>query len=422
MIELPNVPAAALARQVVRELRKLGHVAYLAGGCVRDLILQRTPKDYDVATSALAEQVEAAFRKTVAVGKSFGVITVLGDTSGVMVEVATFRHDGPYSDGRHPDSVRFTNAEEDAARRDFTINALFLDPETGEVVDYVNGVRDLEARVVRAVGDPAVRFSEDKLRLLRAVRFACALNFDIDDATLEAIKRMALEVSVCSKERIRDELNKMLLNPGRGRAFGLLFETSLLEAVLPEVAALHGKQSSDGNLLKRTLLCLDLLTNPPALAVAWAALLRELGPGQAVNILRRLRSTNDLTQRVEMILTDSPRFATLAQLTLAQQKRFLRKPGIEDDLELLRTCCLAGVAEANHARLAKQKLDEFRQAGRDALWPTLPISGDDLRALGIAPGPVYKDLLTALEDEMLEGRIRTKEQALAYVRSRHPAA
>ena len=267
-----------------------------------------------------------------------------------------------------------------------------------------------------------MRFSEDKLRLLRAVRFACALNFDIDDATLEAIKRMALEVSVCSKERIRDELNKMLLNPGRGRAFGLLFETSLLEAVLPEVAGLHGKQSSDGNLLKRTLLCLDLLTNPPALAVAWAALLRELGPGQAVNILRRLRSTNDLTQRVEMMLTDSPRFATLAQLNLAQQKRFLRKPGIEDDLELLRTCCLAGVAEANHARLAKQKLDEFRQAGRDALWPTLPISGDDLRALGIAPGPVYKDLLTALEDEMLEGRIRTKEQALAYVRSRHPAA
>ena len=407
-VTLPNVPAVSLARRVIKTLVARGHTAYLAGGCVRDLLLHRTPKDYDVATSARPEEVEAAFAKTVAVGKSFGVITVIGDRDSVQVEVATFRHDGPYSDGRHPDSVRFTNAEEDALRRDFTINALFLEPETGEVIDYVGGVRDLEARVIRAVGDPAVRFHEDKLRLLRAIRFACALGFDIDDETLEAVSRMAPQVTVCSRERIREELHKMLTNIGRGRALRLLIETGLLQAALPEVAGLPPEA------LARAGTGLDALGNPPSLAVSWAVLLFELGAPAAGAILARLRCSNELIDHVQSLIADAPEMAKLENLRIARQKRLLRKPGIEDDLELLRSRSVTGGAPTSAAKRAPQILAQRKAEG---LWPKLPLNGNDLAAMGIKPGPQFKELLAALEDEVLEGRVRTREEAERFVQT-----
>ncbi|MBP9890606.1 MAG: CCA tRNA nucleotidyltransferase [Planctomycetes bacterium] len=406
-VTLPNVPAASLARRVVKTLVGRGHSAYLAGGCVRDLLLHRTPKDYDVATSAKPEEVEAAFEKTVAVGKSFGVITVIGESASVQVEVATFRHDGPYSDGRHPDSVRFTNAEEDALRRDFTINALFLEPESGEVIDYVNGVRDLEARLIRAVGDPAVRFHEDKLRLLRAIRFACALAFDIDDETLEAVTRMAPQVTVCSRERIREELHKVLTNIGRGRALRLLIEAGLLKATLPDVEALGAQAHARAGTM------LDALTNPPALPVSWATLLLDLGAASAAEVLTGLRCANELIARVQGLIADASRMGKLDGLRVAEQKRLLRKSGIEDDLELLRARAIAGLADTAAAKRAPQILAARKAEG---LWPKVPLNGNDLAAMGIKPGPVFKQLLSALEDEVLEGRCQSKEEAERFIK------
>lgn len=421
-LELPNVPASALARRVVKTLRARGHVAWLAGGCVRDLLLGRTPKDYDVATDARPEEVEAAFEKSIPVGKSFGVITVQGEVDGVQVEVATFRHDGPYSDGRHPDSVRFTDAHEDAARRDFTINALYLDPESGEVIDYVQGVQDLKARLVRAVGDPAVRFAEDKLRLLRAIRFACALNFELDDATFAALKRMAPQVVVCSAERIREELHRMLGSPGRSRALRLMLEAGLLDALLPEVAALEQQPSPGpaGNLLARALMTLDALANP-SLSLAWSALLADAGEEAAASVLRRLKCSNELASRVRDIVADIPRLAGLDQLAQSALKRLLRRPHVDEWLELARARTLDLGADLAQVRFALTRLAAFRAQGPQSLWPQLPLNGEDLKALGLPPGPRYRELLSALEDEMLEGRVGTREGAFAFVKSRMDA-
>ncbi|CAG0999227.1 partial CCA-adding enzyme, partial [Gammaproteobacteria bacterium] len=261
----------------------------------------------------------------------------------------------------------------------------------------------------RAVGDPAVRFHEDKLRLLRAIRFACALNFDIDDETLEAIKRMSAQITVCSKERIRDEFNKLLTNIGRGRALRLLLDTGLLSAVIPELAALPGESHA------RAGACLDLLGNPPTLTVAWAALLFDLGAAKAEEILTRLRGANDLIARVAGLIADAPRLAALEAMGVAEQKRLLRKDGIEDDLELLRARAVLGAADASAAKRAQQ-IHAKRKA--EGMWPKAPLNGHDLTAMGIPPGPVFKELLTALEDEVLEGRCLTKEEAIQFVEKR----
>jgi poly(A) polymerase len=442
MLPLPNTPASALARRVVRTLRAKGHEAYLAGGCVRDLLLKRDPKDYDVATSATPDEVEAAFEHTVAVGKAFGVIKVLHDTiSGLDVEVATFRHDGPYLDGRHPANVRFTNAAEDAARRDFTINALFLDPETGEVIDYVNGLRDLDARVIRAVGDPRVRLQEDKLRLIRAIRFAAGLNFDIDDATFEAIGDMAAEIEVVSAERIMAELSKLLTARGQSRGFKLMLETGLLDAILPEISAMVGVQQPpefhpEGDVWVHTMLALDLMEHPVTLTVALGVLLHDvakpptfddstdrirfnghdkLGAEMAGDILRRLKFPTEVITRVQSLIEDHLKFINVRKMKTATLKRFLRKPHFDEDLELHRIDCLAGPGTLDTYHFMKAKLNEF---GQEKLKPPMPITGKDLIELGMQPGPKFKELLHAIEDEVLEGRIGTREQALDFVKSR----
>ncbi|MBZ0137608.1 MAG: CCA tRNA nucleotidyltransferase [Planctomycetes bacterium] len=444
MIELPNIPAAALAKRVVHELRKAGHDALLAGGCVRDLLLKRDPKDYDVATSATPDEVEALFARTVAVGKAFGVIKVLDEKLKTLeVEVATFRFDGPYLDGRRPSSVRFTNAAEDAARRDFTINALFLDPGTGEVHDYVGGLKDLEAGLIRAVGDPRARFEEDKLRLIRAVRFAAGLNFDIDDRTLAAVADMSGEINVVSAERIQAELTKLLTARGQSRGFRLMFETGLLDEILPEISAMVGVKQPpeyhpEGDVWTHTMLALDLMPHPVTITVALGVLLHDvgkpptyddtgdrirfhghdkLGAEMAVRILRRLKFPTDVIERVQSLVADHLKFMNVQKMKTSTLKRFVRKPHFQEDLELHRIDCLAGPGDLDTYKYVLQRMTEF-QREPERLSPKLPIDGNDLMALGLPPGPRYRELLTAVEDEMLEGRIESREQALAFVRAR----
>jgi poly(A) polymerase len=443
MLQLPNIPVTALARGIIRTLRERGHAALLAGGCVRDLLLQREPKDYDVATSARPEEVEALFPRTVAVGKQFGVIRVLHQELPVFVEVATFRHDGPYLDGRHPSSVQFTNAPEDAARRDFTVNALFFDPESGEVHDYVNGLIDLSGHVIRAVGDPRVRFAEDKLRLLRAVRFAAGLNFEIDPETFAAVKDMAAQVTQCSAERIRDEITRLITQAGSSRGLRLMFETGLLDAILPEISAMVGVQQPpqfhpEGDVFTHTLLAMDLMQKPATVTLALGVLLHDvgkpptfddstdrirfnghdaLGAKMAGEILARLKYPGEVITRVQSLIADHLKFMNVPKMKTSTLKRFLRKPHFDEDLELHRIDCLAGPGDLETYHFVKRKLDEFKRVG-EPLKPKLPIDGDDLRKLGLPPGPRYKELLAAVEDEVLEGRITTREQALEFVKAR----
>ncbi|MCC6464658.1 MAG: CCA tRNA nucleotidyltransferase [Planctomycetes bacterium] len=438
------MPATALARRVIRRLRELGHEALLAGGCVRDLLLGREPKDYDVATSALPDAVEAAFARTVAVGKQFGVIRVLDENlPEIAIEVATFRHDGPYLDGRHPSSVAFTSAPEDAARRDFTVNALFLDPETSEVHDYVGGLADLKRRVIRAVGIPRARFEEDKLRLLRAVRFAAGLGFDIADETLEAVTAMAPQVCQCSGERIRDELARLLTAKGASRGLRLMLQTGLLDAILPEVAAMHGVRQPpefhpEGDVLVHTMLALDMMDQPASLTLALAVLLHDvgkpptfddsgdrirfhghdkLGAQMAGEILLRLRFPGEVIARVASLVQDHLKFINVPKMSTATLKRFLRKEHFDEDLALHRLDCQASHGKLDTWCFARDKLAEFARQPQ-ALRPPLPLDGNDLKALGLPPGPVYRELLTALEDEVLEGRVANREQALAFVKGR----
>jgi poly(A) polymerase len=442
MTTLPNIPAAALARRVIKRLRDSGFEAYLAGGCVRDAVMGREPKDFDVATSALPDQVEGMFSHTVAVGKAFGVIVVLDDAiDGLSVEVATFRHDGPYLDGRHPSSVRFTTAAEDAARRDFTINALFMDPETGEVHDFVGGLADIENRVIRAVGEPRARFAEDKLRLMRAVRFAAALNFDIEEATWQVVSEMGGDLLVVSAERIGAELTKMLLSRGQSRAFRLMFESGLLDVVLPEVAAMFGVQQPpefhpEGDVFTHTMLALDLMPYPVTITLALGVLLHDvakpptfddgtdrirfnghdkLGAEMAGTILRRLKFPVETIVRVQSLITDHLKFMNAHKMKTSTLKRFVRKPHFDEDLELHRIDCLAGPGTLETYHFLKAKLAQFEREP-ETLRPQLPIDGHDLKTLGLPPGPLYKELLAALEDEILEGRIQGKDQALEFVK------
>lgn len=442
MPTLPDNPETRLARAVIRRLAGAGHVAYLAGGCVRDLLLGREPKDYDVATSALPDQVEALFPRTVAVGKAFGVIRVLDDASNELaVEVATFRHDGPYLDGRHPSSVSFTDAAQDAARRDFTINALFLDPETETVHDHVGGLRDLDARVIRAVGDPRQRFTEDKLRLLRAARFAAGLDFAIDPPTLSAVKEMAAQVTVCSAERIRDELEKLITHKAASRGLQLMLDTGLMQAVLPELAAMVGVQQPpefhpEGDVWVHTLLAMDKINYPCTVTLALGVLLHDVGKPPTFDnstdrirfnghdkvgtemagaILQRLKFPTEVIERVQSLVADHLKFMNADKMKTSTLKRWVRKPHFDEDLELHRIDCLAGPGTLETWDFVRARKAEF-DAQPQSLRPKLPIDGHDLRALGIPPGPKFKELLGALEDEMLEGRVQDREQAIAFVR------
>lgn len=431
----------ATALAIVRRLRDAGHEALFAGGCVRDRLRGVAPADHDVATSARPEDVQALFARTVPVGAAFGVILVVED--GHEVEVATFREDVGVLDGRHPAEVRFADARADALRRDFTVNGMFEDPETGAVLDFVGGRADLAARVVRAIGDPAARFREDRLRILRAVRFATVLDFRIDGATMRAAKAAAAAVASVSAERVRDELDRILLSGRGGRGIGLLREAGLLDVVLPEVAALDGVAQPpefhpEGDVLTHTRMMLDDYRGGGE-AVALAALLHDVGKARtatvndkgriafpehaplgarmAVDILERLRYPSRTVAQVETLVARHMDWHDLRKMRSAKQRRFLLREDFEHHLELHRMDCAACHGDLSLHRFAVE--ERARLAAEPP--PVRPLAnGDDLVRLGHRPGPSFKWMLDALLDAQLEGAVRTREEALSFLEARFP--
>jgi poly(A) polymerase len=393
------------ATDVVRRLRAAGHQALWAGGCVRDMLLGQEPDDYDVATDATPEQVQNLFRRTVAVGASFGVVEVLGPQP-LKVQVATFRSDVSYTDGRHPDAVVFSSPEEDARRRDFTVNGMFFDPLEDKVIDYVGGQEDLRAGILRAIGVPAQRFTEDKLRLLRAVRFATRFNLTLDPVTTAAIRAMAGEITVVSAERIAEELRKLLTNPRRADGLRLLKDVNLLAPLLPEVAA-----TGDG--WTHTLRMLELLPADASFPLALAALLHDIGRDLAGRICLRLKLSNTERDRIEWLVAMHKALCDAPRMRNSALKPLLAHPGIRELLALHRADAEAGGRSVEHVDFCERKLREWPP---EELDPPPILTGDDLLALGIKQGPVYKRLLDAVRVDQLDGALTTKEQAIELVR------
>lgn len=441
------------AKSIVETLRRRGFASYFAGGCVRDLLLGHEPKDYDVATNATPPQVMEIFPETYAVGAQFGVVlvppeTTTADQQGLFksqaVEVATFRSDLGYLDGRHPDEVRFSNdPREDVSRRDFTINGMLLDPASGEVLDYVGGRGDLSAGVVRAIGDPRQRFAEDKLRMLRAVRFAARFEFKIDPATFTAMEELARQMGVISRERIRDELTRTLTEGHARRAFQLLDKTGLLKEVLPEVSAMKGVEQPpeyhpEGDVFVHTLLLLQHLPQSCPATLAWGALLHDVGKPptfrvapdrirfdghvdvgvkMAEDICRRLRFSKHDTEQILALVDNHMRFADAMKMKESTLKRFLRLPGFDEHLALHRADCLA-----SHGNLATYNfiLQKRAEIPPEKCRPSPLVTGDDLIAAGHVPGPKFREILNAVEDAQLEGRLPSRDAALEFVRRAFP--
>ncbi len=442
------------ATEVVETLRQRGFQAYLVGGCVRDLLLGREPKDYDIATNASPEQVMRVFPQTYAVGAQFGVVLVPAPDVGLAaqdtsskhaIEVATFRSDIGYTDGRHPDEVRFAaDPRQDVARRDFTINGIMLDPVSGEVLDYVGGRDDLQAGIIRAIGDPAMRFGEDKLRMLRAVRFAARFEYTIEPETFAAIQKLAPEIHAVSRERVRDELTRMLTEGHGRRAFLLLDESRLLQQVLPEISAMKGVEQPaefhpEGDVFVHTLLLLDNLPNPCPLALAWGALLHdvgkpptfrvapdrirfdnhvEVGVKMAEEICQRLRFSNDDTTQILSLVENHMRFGHVGRMKESTLKRFLRLPEFDQHMALHRADSLASHRNLSTYEFLQQKQ---REIPAEKIRPTPLVTGDDLIAAGHSPGPKFREILNAIEDAQLEGRLASRDAALEFVRNEFPA-
>ncbi len=446
----------SFATSIVRALHDRGHQAYLVGGCVRDLLLGHEPADYDVATDATPQQVMEIFPQTFAVGAQFGVVLVPLPKAGSgesatgsgekvpVVEVATFRSDVGYSDGRHPDEVRFSkDPQEDVRRRDFTINGLLLDPLKNEVLDYVGGREDLKAGVVRTIGEPEHRFAEDKLRMLRAVRFAARFEYRIDPATLAAIRRLAAQIHQVSRERVREELTKMLTEGHARRAFEMLDESSLLKEVLPEISAMKGVEQPpqfhpEGDVFVHTMLLLEKLPADCSRTLAWGALLHdvgkpptfrvapdrirfdghvEVGVKMAAEICRRLRFSNDDTEQILALVQNHMRFGVVQQMKESTLKKLLRLPGFDEHLELHRIDCLSshGLLEAYDYAWQRS-----RTLSPEAIRPQPLITGQDLIEAGYEPGPRFKEILGTVEDAQLEGRLISREDAMGFVRREFP--
>lgn len=384
----------AFATDVVRTLRAAGHEALFAGGCVRDQLLGRDPDDYDVATSARPEDIQRLFRRTVAVGAAFGVIEVLGPKR-LSIEVATFRSDGPYSDGRHPDSVRFTTAREDALRRDFTINGMFFDPVANQVIDYVGGTGDLDAGIIRAIGEPTQRFGEDRLRLLRAVRFAARLDFVIWPATWAAIRAMATEVTSVSGERIAEELRKLLAHPHRAIGARLLKESGLLAVVLPEVTG------DAAGVLGR-------LWKSASFDLAFAALWGEASAKLLPEAAERLRLANVERQRIRWLIEHREALARADSMPRHVLKPILAHRGIDELLALHQA--------TGHDDAVRFARDRLREWPAELLDPPPLVTGDDLKELGLIPGPGFKAILDSVRNAQLDDKIVTHADGLALAR------
>lgn len=433
--------AEALARQVIAKLRSSGHQAWLVGGCVRDILRNARPKDYDIATDARPDRIMDLFPRSGRVGAHFGVVLVRDYFE--QVEVATFRSDHDYLDGRHPEQVRFeTDPREDVLRRDFTINGLLMDPDEGKVLDFVEGRRDLERGIIRAIGDPYERFREDHLRLLRAIRFAARLNFEIEQATFDAICRDHALIATVSNERVRDELVRILTEGGARRGFELLDASRLLSDILPEVAAMKGVAQPpefhpEGDVWQHTLLLLEQLPQPVPATLALGALLHDVGKPStfrvaerirfdghveagvrlANNILNRLRFSRAEIEQVEALIANHMKFKDVHRMKESTLKRFLRMPEFSEHLELHRLDVMSSNRRLENYELARQKMEEYRE---EELKPEPLISGTDLIGLGYRPGPLFSRILRAIEDGQLEGSIVTYEQALELIRSQFP--
>lgn len=413
-----------------------GFRTYFAGGAVRDLLLNRRFDEIDIATAAPPDVVERLFPRTVGVGREFGVVVAV--VGGANYEIATFRAESGYTDGRHPEEVRFTDARQDALRRDFTVNALFLDPVTGKVIDYVNGRKDLDRGLIRTVRDSLLTFGEDKLRVLRAIRFACQLGFRIDGPTYDGVTRYAHQLSQISRERIRDELLKILCGPAPARGLSLLSDSGVLEKVLPEVFDMHGVMQPpafhpEGDVFQHTRLMFSLardLSPTLALAVllhdvgkpgtfAFGERIRfdghaELGARMAEQICRRLKLPRARIQKVVRLVKDHLRFMHVRQMRESTLRRFLRTEGFEEHLELHRLDCLASHGDLSNYDFCREKLSELDQ---EALAPPPLINGHDLIALGLEPGPLFSEILKQAEDLQLEGILTAREEALSWVRT-----
>ena len=425
-----------LANRICKTLRSEGHQAYLVGGCVRDILLGREPADYDVSTDATPDQVQKLFARSLGVGAKFGVVIVTDDS--VQVEVATFRSDIGYSDGRHPDRVEYSKTpQEDVRRRDFTINALLLDPESNDVLDFVGGREDLRAGIIRAIGRPEERFREDKLRMIRAVRFAARFRYAIEAATFMAIRLLAAQINQVSAERLRDELTKLLTEGAARRAFELLDETGLLDEVLPEIARMKGVEQPpqfhpEGDVWTHTLMMLEGLKADCSPTLAWGVLLHDVGkpptftpasgPGTRIRfdehvevgtlmaeaICRRLRFSNDDTEQIMALVANHLRFKDVPQMKGSTLKRFVRLNCFEEHLELHRLDCLSSHRNLENYELVRRFLAETPP---EVVRPPKLLTGEDLKEMGYKPGPLFKRILESVEEAQLEGRIRTRREA-----------
>ena len=481
---LPTTRQFDAALEIIATLRTAGHQAFFAGGCVRDLLLGREPNDYDVATSATPDIVLAMFPRTFAVGAHFGVVLVADSAGSIestaseemgvdsskpeygITEVATFRSDGAYSDGRHPDAVRYTSsAEEDVRRRDFTINGLLLDPvlifpqglKPGSladlnvqaeartlqdaVIDHVGGVVDLESGIVRAIGKAPERFEEDHLRMLRGVRFAARFGFALDPATASAIRSLAAKTKAISRERVRDELTKMLTEGHARRAFELLDETGLLAEVLPEIAKMKGVEQPpqfhpEGDVWIHTLMLLEQLPADCSFTLAWGALLHdvgkpptfrrapdrirfdghvEVGVAMAAEICRRFRFSNDETRQILALVENHMRFADAPRMKASTLKRFFRLEDFPEHLALHSMDCMAASGNLDHWNFVRER---YETMPAEAVRPQPLITGRELIAAGYKPGAAFKEMLRVAEDAQLEGSITTTEEALNLIRAR----
>ncbi len=446
--------ACAFAEHICRTLRLAGHQAYFVGGCVRDILLHREPADYDVATDATPERVERIFPNSLTVGAKFGVVVVVQEPDlsndakapSAMVEVATFRSDVGYSDGRHPDQVVYASTpQEDVQRRDFTINGLLLDPQTNEILDFVGGRDDLRAGIIRAIGRPEERFREDKLRMLRAIRFAARFGYAIEPETMRAIQLLAPEIQQVSAERLRDELTKLLTEGAARRGFELLAETRLLPELLPEISRMKGVEQPpqfhpEGDVWIHTLLMLEGLPPRSSPTLAWGVLLHdvgkpatfsppsgpngrirfdrhvEVGTRMAEEICSRLRFSNDDTAQIASLVANHLRFKDAPQMKRATLKRFVRLDRFEEHMELHLLDCSSSHRNLDNYEFMRRFLAETPP---EDVRPTRLLTGDDLIGLGFRPGPEFREILDAAEDAQLEGSIGSRDDAFAWVRKHY---
>ncbi len=427
-----------LATEIVKRFRSQGFEAYFAGGSVRDMLLGEDPKDYDIATSAKPEEVKKIFPKTVLVGEKFGVVIVVLEEENF--EVATFRAEGVYSDGRRPDTITFTSAKEDALRRDFTINGLLYDPLSEKVLDYVGGEKDIQGRRIQTIGDPEKRFGEDKLRLLRAVRFASTLSFELEKKTFETVKRLSSEIQGVSPERIRDELVKIFTRKGAGRGLELLSESGLLKEILPEVEAMKGVNQPpefhpEGDVFVHTKLMLEKLDHPSTV-LAFACLLHDVGKpltyevkdrirfnehaevGAEISerILERLRFSNREKEEIVICIKNHMRFKEVQHMRSGKLKWLLQQETFPEELELHRIDCASSHGNLENWEFLKRKLGEYSQ---EEIKPKPLVTGEDLLRLGFAEGPLVGKILEELKELQLEGELSSKEEALHWIKAHY---